>query len=218
MITHLLSKKSLFLIASLALVIIILVILTLLSPRKDLPPDQSQLPEAKPQLFNNPETIAKGSLVVTTNQSDVRVVIDAPHEEVSTDTQAAPVNIAPFKISSIPAGKHTLTAFKEGFVYYEKEFEINPNQTTTIDIHLTPLLTITDPKEKWISMLPIKDQYYLAEYDRSSDSINVTLNPPPAVQVDRQTQVEFLKKVVIERLGEYGIDTNNQKINWINEQ
>lgn len=104
---------------------------------KSLTPEENSYPEVSPQRFFSEDSNQSGVLVVTTNPSEARVMIDSEEEEVSTET-TLPVNITPFKISNIPVGQHNLTLFTQGYNFSVVQFKIEANKITRLDITLTP--------------------------------------------------------------------------------
>lgn len=174
---------------------------------------EQKYPEAPAQPFLT-ESQEQGILVVSSQIKDIRIMVDSPEEEVSISSKEIPVNINPFKISSIPIGKHNLFAFKEGYEIFETDFIIEKDKVTRLSVNLIPLSSAqnNDPKV-WISKLPVQDQYYYADYDSVKQRIVVTLNPPPAVETTKDIQIEFLKKVVLNDLKNLGI--NISQVEWV---
>lgn len=101
-------------------------------------PEERNYPEASPQRFFTDNTNRAGILIVTSNPSGARVMIDSEEAEVSSTGTVLPVNITPFKASNIPTGKHNLTLFKKGYNLAAEQFEIKPNEITRLDTTLTP--------------------------------------------------------------------------------
>ncbi len=103
---------------------------------EDLTQEEEQLPDAKPQPFQNPQSIAKGGLVVTSEVKGMRVMIDLSEEETPANDRVFPVQIPPFKILGIPAGRHYLWGYEENHEEVDLEFVIEDDKITKI--HLTP--------------------------------------------------------------------------------
>lgn len=104
-----------------------------------LTPQERIYREAAPQPFPSPAATQSSTLIVTSNPDGVRVMIDPPEEEASGTSTEIPVNITPFKITTIPVGEHTLTAFKKGYNLYSTKFTISADKVTRLDIDLKPL-------------------------------------------------------------------------------
>jgi hypothetical protein len=218
-------KRNKLISASLVLLVVGIVVLTILffwksAQVEEKKPDklnatEQKYPEApaQPFLSNDPDT---GTLIVTSKIKDIRIMIDAPEEEVATASAELPINVNPFKISSIPVGDHNVFAFKEGYELYEKDFIVEKNKITRLEINLIPLeKAVGQGSRSWINKLPLQDQYYYVEYNQEADNIIATLSPPPAVQTTKAIQIDFLKKMVIDDLKNIGVDTDKERIVWI---
>ncbi|HLD01312.1 MAG TPA: hypothetical protein VJC10_00390 [Patescibacteria group bacterium] len=96
-------------------------------------------PEATPQPFYNSEKDETGSLVVTSDLEKVRVMIDNAEVESQKVNVRYPIQITPFRISSVPIGKHVLSGAKKGYVFEVISFTIRPNEVTRVNIKLKPL-------------------------------------------------------------------------------
>lgn len=175
---------------------------------KNIPVVSYQPPIPDPQ-------IQQGSLVITSNPDQVRVIIDAPEEEVSAGP-AQTVQTTPFRIDQIGAGKHQIFASKEGYEFQEIEVEILPNQINRVIISLLPTVdNFAAQKEEWINKLPLNETNYSVVYDKEEDVVKVTLIVPdnPNVQLYQNNVLE-LEDAVRQRLVEIGINETIQKVEW----
>jgi len=220
------------------ILLIVLVIVSLVSVitkpvQESTPPlttEEGRMPEAPRQPFPTAENQHYGALIVTSNVSETRVLIDVSEDEVaevpSQEQNIIPAtSITPFKISRIPVGKHTLTAAKPGYYLTTIPFEITANQVTRVTISLDSLTTPpSDTTEEefhygeWIKKLPITDPYYYIEYNKDNDTIRANLYPPPSFSQTTQEQVEQLKTEVQQKLQTIGVDLTKETIEWVVKQ
>lgn len=108
------------------------------SSKTSLSTTEQALPEAKAQKFFDNNSGQYGILVVTSNPSGARVLIDSEDAEGPSDQKPLPVNLTPFKASSVPVGKHNLTVSSPGYNYSVQEITVEPNQITRIQVELVP--------------------------------------------------------------------------------
>lgn len=108
---------------------------------------EGKLPQATPQPFRHQdETQKTGTLVVTANVDNVKVLLDATEhpdpEDPIPQGQIWPQNTTPFSVEEIPVGQHFL--FAANAPLYDTqvvEFEIKENQITRVNIEMVPLRT-----------------------------------------------------------------------------
>lgn len=80
----------------------------------------------------------------------------------------------------------------------------------------TPSKTITVVESKpWTSKLPLKNPYYYVEYSAERERIIAYLYPYFSLSIPPEAQVPDMKKEIIEKLGQLGVDTNKEKIEWV---
>lgn len=107
-------------------------------PTQKLNPREQLYPEATPQEFFSSDSADVGTLIVDSNPQGARVVIDTTEEEVPDANNPQPVNITPFKITTIPTGAHTLTASKQGYNFVVVDFTIEKGSVTRLMLNLAP--------------------------------------------------------------------------------
>ncbi|OGE31052.1 hypothetical protein A2631_05220 [Candidatus Daviesbacteria bacterium RIFCSPHIGHO2_01_FULL_44_29] len=105
-------------------------------------PEEKTYPTAPPQQFDQPSEEV-GGLVVTTNPSQARVLVDAVDAEgeapvISPQVTPPPTKLTPFTMTNIPVGAHRLSIFKKGYLEKTVPFEIKVDEITRIDIELKP--------------------------------------------------------------------------------
>lgn len=113
-------------------------------PTEQLSAQEKNYSEAPLQPFPSPTQKGQGILVVTSDPSGARILIDVPEADTvpKKDTptiKPIPVKITPFKMSNIPAGTHTLSAYKEGYLYTSQTFTIEANEVTRVEIKMLPI-------------------------------------------------------------------------------
>lgn len=115
---------------------------------KDAPPSSTPLtkeelvyPTGLPQKFRDTKTTETGTLVVTSDIPDVRIIIttkDPGDADISGDTQYyAPANGAPTRFI-LPVNYYTVIAQKERYIWKWIPIVIEPNKTTRLKVHLDP--------------------------------------------------------------------------------
>lgn len=102
-----------------------------------LTPEEKNYPEAYQQRFFSEDENQLGALIVISNPSEARAMIDLAEEEASSDS-TLPVNITPFKVSNMPVGQHNLMLFKTGYNFSTTQFNIEANKVTRLYINLVP--------------------------------------------------------------------------------
>lgn len=109
----------------------------------ELSSEEKRYPNAIPQLFPS-KTERKGMLVISSNILDIRVMITLPDGETATPEFPAPINITPFKITTIPVGTYTVLSSKQGYTMHEDIVTIEENMVTRVEITLDPLQGLED--------------------------------------------------------------------------
>jgi len=71
-----------------------------------------------------------GKLYLTSNQKDIRIFIDDKVKDYKT---------IPAKFDKLPAGKHTVKIWKNGYSVFEKEVDIKPGETVSVNASLERL-------------------------------------------------------------------------------
>lgn len=115
---------------------------------KDAPPSSQVLtPQEQkyaiglPQKFPNTPSAAEGTLVVTADMADVRIIIttkDPGDADLSNQTQYnAPANIAPVRMV-LPANYYTIVAEKDQYIWKWIPIVIEQNKVTRLQVHLDP--------------------------------------------------------------------------------
>lgn len=105
--------------------------------------DEISYPEATPQpYYSSASTSAVGTLIVTSVQEDVRVMIDDGEEEADQTPTKYPIHITPFRVEDIPVGEHTLRAAKYGYIFQTIPFRIDPNTITRIEVNLKRIQSV----------------------------------------------------------------------------
>ncbi len=100
-------------------------------------PSEMNYPEAKPQQYRS-EAPGMGMLIITSEPEGTRVLIDSSEEEIPINNIVNPINITPFKVTSIPVGGHYIFAAKEGYNFTETDFAIKENEVTRVHLKLIP--------------------------------------------------------------------------------
>ena len=96
-------------------------------------------PEATTQPFYSDNTGKTGTLIVTANIPEARVMIDSGEEDTVQRSITYPVQITPFKIINMPTGQHSLTAAKRGYILEVVTFSLAPNEVKRIHLVLKPI-------------------------------------------------------------------------------
>ncbi len=115
---------------------------------KDAPPSdvalslqEQKYPNGLPQKFPGTQTTQSGTLVVTSDMANVRIIIttkDPGDADLSNQTQYnAPANSAPLKIV-LPANYYTIVAQKDQYVWKWIPIVIEPGKITRLQVHLDP--------------------------------------------------------------------------------
>lgn len=119
------------------------------TPNTILTTREERYPTAKPQaFFQSIPTNATGSLIVTTSTPKVWVYLDPPedtHAEAPENPEEikgenVPPQYPPFRIDTLPVGKHRLIAASElNFMAQDMEIEIKKDEITRVHIELKPM-------------------------------------------------------------------------------
>lgn len=221
------NKKTMIVVAIAVLIMLLgLVLLLQNTTKQELPANSFSREEenysiAPPQDYVSTST-GMGLLVVTSAPEGARVVIDPPEEEASESSKNSITNTTPFRVNSIPTGEHLLTAFVKDYELYTETFTVEEGKVTRLNIKMKKILSLADftpgtvgYRNFWISKLPLENQYYRVEHIKESDSLKVTITPPPAVQTTKEAQVEFLQNKVETDLQNLGAEIEKEKIEWI---
>ncbi len=115
---------------------------------KDAPPSTVSLtpleqtyPPGLPQQFPDSSPTQTGTLVVTADTDNVRIILttkDPGDVDLSGETKyAAPANSAPVRIM-LPANYYTVVAEKDRYVWKWIPIVIEPNKVTRLSVHLEP--------------------------------------------------------------------------------
>lgn len=99
---------------------------------------EEQFLQATPQVFPETDTNKTGTLVIISDPRDTNVVLEAFTESETEGTQI-PYNTAPFKFSSMPVGRYSVSAAKDGYEWTTFQFSIEENKVTRIKIQLDPI-------------------------------------------------------------------------------
>jgi hypothetical protein len=135
-------QKTLFILTFILFVLILVSMLFIRSTPKNNDSQSTQeakktdsYPEGLYSKLSTPEQ--SGTLTITSSLEAVTVIIDPPQEEVTSEV--AEKNITPFKITTIPAGKHIIEAFKDGYVPFSEVITVETGKTTEFTINLIPI-------------------------------------------------------------------------------
>lgn len=148
--------KRLFIISGIVLTFIYGIFLVVLFwPRNqvnNVPPGRSNIPtptvrsqsnvefhSALPQEFPSGDKSKRGTLEVVSFPDGARVMLDTSSDSDATHTTFPPVNYTPFNLMRMPVGTYSLYAAKSGYNFTYKQFVIRENQTTRVEITLSPL-------------------------------------------------------------------------------
>jgi hypothetical protein len=97
--------------------------------------EELQYPEASIQTFPN-QGQEHGTLVITSHQRNVKVVIEEPNGSEGSGTQHIPFNIAPFRITKLPPGYYIISAAKENGEPQSVEIIVEPGKVTRVTLSL----------------------------------------------------------------------------------
>lgn len=152
---HIVLQKRFYIIIA-ALFVFIVLVLTVLSLREaekgkplapnkikttsaPIPTNYESFPEATKQEYPSQTSNKTGTLIVNSNPSGVKVIVDSPKSDAPEKYPQIPENITPFKISNIPEGTYFYFASKDGFDFTEGKFEIKEGEITSVFFELVPL-------------------------------------------------------------------------------
>jgi hypothetical protein len=215
------SKKQFILLwLTVLLSFIVLVSILLLSSRQTESPtklssQEQQIPVTPPQPFlhENSQT-APGKLLVFSNPTGARVLIDAPEEEGGgTASLNLPVNLTPMRVESIPAGIHHLFITKEGYAFKEMDVEIKSGEVTRITVDLEAEVLPQPPTVDWQSKLPINQVNYSVSYSPTTGII-VTMRLTSENPQEAQEEAQNLSDQIRNELELIGVPTTSEKITW----
>lgn len=203
------------LLSGILLLFIILVFLTIIISRKG-PSQTQQTSQFTPtpsvgqnneatyphtsQLFQQ-QNNQEGILAVDSNIPDVYVSID--NNPTSDPKHYSPWNKTPFIIDKIPAGQHSLEAFKLGFLKVNQTITISAAQTTRI--HLNLLINPEYPNlQKATSLMPISTDEYYIEYLDKINKIDVIIKKSP-FSVNKEKVISWFKSQNVNNPEEDGV-------------
>lgn len=202
-----------------------IVVLSIIFIPRNIQPTQNTLSDTEKQYRNNlPQVFPSGpggfgTLVVNSNPSEARVIIDGAEDEGgNTSPTVLPINQTSFKVSTIPEGKHTLFVSKKGYEFQELSFEIKTNQITRLDLQLSPMATLplasTVPLDEWKKKLPITTPEYVLEYDNQKNVVKATLKISDSNAEGLQQKAQLLYGQLNDKLRELGADVDQVKIEF----
>jgi hypothetical protein len=220
MISLLQNKQYIFLGIAVLLSFIILVSVLLFSGRQaenpiQLTPREQQIPVAQSQPFLNelPEA-SPGSLLIFSNPTGARVVIDGPEGEGGADLPIdLPVHFTPVRIDSIPAGGHHIFISKEGFQFKELDVEVTPGEITRITVDLEEEALPQPSVINWQNALPITQERYTVSYSPTTGII-VSMRIQSANPQEAQDEAQTLSDQIKNELERIGVPLSSEKITW----
>ena len=215
------SRKQIILLTlSIILAVVVLISLFLFSLQQDSDPtslsnQEQQIPVAPSQPFLVNDSVQQpGTLLVFSNPTGARVVIDAPEEEGGGGTGLdLPVNVTPVRVESIPAGKHHLFISKLGYEFKELEVEVNPGEINRVKVELEEEVVPQPSVVDWKSKLPInRDAYTISYSEMTGILVRMRLQSTTAQEAENEAQV--LTDQIKNELEAIGVPTSSEKITW----